>query len=80
MPEPIQVSCYAGSKGGEAPRAFRAPDARHLAVVEILNRWVQEDLQRVRKEYFQVRASDGETYLLYRDHSLDLWFLERTGP
>jgi len=76
IPELIQVSCYAGSRGAEAPRAFRSSTAGQLDVVHILKRWVQEDFQRVQKEYFEVLASDGETYILYRDRSLDLWFLE----
>jgi hypothetical protein len=76
IPEPIQVSCYAGARGAEAPSAFRSPTAGRLVVVRILKRWFQEDLRRVQKEYFEVLASDGETYILYRDRSLDLWFLE----
>ncbi|KRT70330.1 MAG: hypothetical protein XU15_C0005G0061 [candidate division NC10 bacterium CSP1-5] len=80
IPEPIQVSCYAGSRGVEAPRAFRSPTAGRLVVVRILKRWLQEDLRRVQKEYFQVLASNAETYILYRDCSLDLWFLEGKDP
>ena len=76
IPEPIQVSCYAGSRGVEAPRAFRSPTAGRLVVVRILKRWIQEDLRRMQKEYFQALASNGETYILYRDCSLPLWFLE----
>jgi len=80
IPEPIQVSCYAGSRGVEAPRAFRSPTAGRLVVVRILKRWIQEDLRRMQKEYFQALASNGETYILYRDCSLDLWFLEGKDP
>jgi hypothetical protein len=76
IPEPIQVSCYAGSRGGEAPRAFRSSITGRLVVVRILKRWVQQDLRRMQKEYFHVLASNAETYILYRDRSLDLWFLE----
>lgn len=78
IPEPIQVSSYAGSKGEETPRAFRTSAGR-LVVVRVLDRWVQEGLQREQKEYFRIIASDGQTYTLYRDRSLDLWFLEE-GP
>jgi hypothetical protein len=76
IPEPIQVSCYAGSRGADAPRAFRSSTTGRLIVVRILKRWLQQDLRRVQKEYFQVLASNAETYILYRDHALDLWFLE----
>jgi hypothetical protein len=76
IPEPIQVSCHAGSRGGEAPRAFRSSTTGRLIVVRILKRWVQQDLRRIQKEYFRVLASNTKTYILYRDHSLDLWFLE----
>ena len=74
IPESVQVSCYAGARGGETPRAFRAPGRPELAVIRVLKRWIQEDLRRFTKEYFEVLASDGATYILYRDVALDLWF------
>ena len=42
IPEPLQVSCYAGSRGVEAPRAFRSSTAGQLDVVHILKRWFLE--------------------------------------
>jgi len=80
IPEPIQVSSYAGSRGEETPRAFHSATGGHLVVVRVISRWYQEDLRRVQKEYFQFLASNGETYILYRDCSLDLWFLEGKDP
>jgi hypothetical protein len=80
IPEPIQVSCYAGGRGGETPRAFRSSGRPELAVARVLTRWIQEDLRRVQKEYFEVLASDSATYRLYRDVALDLWFCEREAP
>ncbi|MFQ5960053.1 MAG: hypothetical protein ACE5MG_01565 [Candidatus Methylomirabilales bacterium] len=77
MPEPIQVSCYAGSRGEEAPRTFLSATSGQLLVIEIIERWVRQDVQRRQKEYFRVLASDGRIYVLYRDRSLDLWFLEQ---
>lgn len=77
IPEPVQVSSYSGSKGEEAPRAFRSTSTGRLLVAQVLERWYQEGMQRELKEYFRVLASDGETYTLYRDSSLDLWFLEK---
>lgn len=77
IPEPIQVSSYAGTKGQETPRAFQSSGAGRLVVLEVLERWVQQDFQRIQKEYFRILASDGKVYLIYRDRSLDLWFLER---
>lgn len=77
IPEPIQVSSYAGSKGEETPRSFQSSTTGRLVVVQLLERWIQEGPQRVQKEYFRVLASDGRIYVLYRDRSLDLWFLER---
>jgi hypothetical protein len=76
IPEPIQVSCYAGARGGETPRAFKSSTAGQLGVVQVLERWVREVSRRVQKEYFRILASDGRIYILYRDRSLDLWFLE----
>lgn len=80
LPQPIHVSSYAGSKGEETPRAFHSSPAGRLVVVRVLERWIQEEIQGTRKEYFRVRGSDGETYVLYRDQDLDLWFLEQKGP
>ncbi len=73
------VSSYAESKGEETPRAFDSPSAGRLAVVRVLDRWYQQGVTREQKEYFRVVASDGRTYYLYRDCSLDLWFLEQRG-
>lgn len=79
IPEPIQVSSYAGTKGQETPRAFQSSGAGRLVVVEILERWVEQDSRRIQKEYFRILASDGKVYIIYRDRSLDLWFLERVS-
>ena len=75
--EPIQVSSYSGTRGDETPRAFRSSSTGRLLVTQVLERWYLEGMQREIKEYFRVLASDGETYILYRDSSLDLWFLEQ---
>lgn len=79
IPEPIQVSSYAGSRGEETPRAFDSSSTGRLAVLHVLERWYQQGVQREQKDYFRVLASDGETYILYRDRFLDLWFLEKGG-
>lgn len=76
LPEPIQVSCYAGSRGEETPRDFRTATAGRLLVVRVLGHWLQEGERRGHKDYFRIIASDGKTYTIYRDRSLDLWFLE----
>jgi hypothetical protein len=76
--EPIHVSSYAGSRGEEAPRMFLSATSGQLLVIEVIERWVQQDVQRRQKEYFRVLASDGQIYVLYRDRALDLWFLEKT--
>lgn len=77
IPEPVQVSSYSGSKGEETPRAFRSTSTGRLLVAQVLERWYQEGMQRDLKEYFRVLASNGEVYTLFRDSSLDLWFLEK---
>lgn len=79
FPEPIQVSSHAGSRGEETPRTFCSSTTDRVEVVRVLERWIQEGLQRGQKEYFRVLASDGQIYILYRDRSLDLWFMEQTG-
>lgn len=80
MSEPIQVSSYSGSRGEETPRAFRSSSTGRVLVAQVLERWYQEGMQRELKEYFRVLASDGGIYTLYRDSSLDLWFLEQMRP
>ncbi|MFQ5848722.1 MAG: hypothetical protein ACE5IQ_13760 [Candidatus Methylomirabilales bacterium] len=79
IPEPIQVSSYAGARGEETPRAFSTSTTGRLVVVQVLERACQEGVHRERKEYFTVLASDGKIYTLYRDSTLDLWFLEKGG-
>jgi len=73
----IEVITYSGSRGEERPKAFFIHGER-IDVVEILRRWIDEDVeQRARKRFFIVKASDGYVYTLYFDESTAVWFKGR---
>jgi hypothetical protein len=69
------VSCYAGHRGEETPRAFEIAD-RRVVVQEVLDRWLAPD-----HRYFKVRGDDGDLYVLRHDTGQGEWELtlyERT--
>jgi hypothetical protein len=65
----IQVQCYAGYRGEEAPRSFVLGE-RRFAVLEILDRWFEPGLR-----YFKVRADDRRAYILRHDSVNETWEL-----
>lgn len=65
----IQVECYAGHRGEEAPRRFTLGE-RQVEVVEIVDAWLGPD-----HRYFKVTADDGFTYLLKHDMQECGWYL-----
>ena len=65
----MRVECYAGYRGEQEPCSFWLGE-RHLAVLEILDRWVGPDYR-----YFRVKADDGHLYVLRRDDAKDEWTL-----
>jgi hypothetical protein len=72
--EKIEVIAYSGYRGEESPKAFFIHGER-VDVVEIVKRWVDEDLeQRGRKRSFAVKGSDGYIHKLYFDESAKAWF------
>lgn len=72
--EQIDVLSYAGRKGNERPTTFILRGLR-IDVAEILDHWIEEGFQdRVRKRYFRVKGSDGNTHRLYFDESVLEWF------
>ncbi len=74
--EPIQVECYAGSMGEEIPRTV-VQGGRRFAVVEVLERWLEEsrDPTKGRRRWFRVQFNDGKRATIYRDLTLQMWFL-----
>ena len=65
----VQVECYAGHRGGQAPRRFTLGD-RRIEVVEVVDAWLAPD-----HRYFKVTGDDGFTYLLRHDVGGDRWRL-----
>jgi hypothetical protein len=78
---PIQVDCYAGYKGEEAPRSFLWNDRRYQ-VEEIVDRWYQasRDPQIPACDYFRVRAADGALFVLRMDREASAWHLVQAVP
>jgi hypothetical protein len=65
----IQVSCYAGYRGEQEPRAFTLGETRY-EVLAILDRWIAPE-----HRYFKVQANDGRTLVLRHDTASDDWEL-----
>jgi hypothetical protein len=65
-----RVECYAGYKGEQCPRRF-ALGERQLEVEQVEDQWYSPSSQ-----YFRVRASDGNIYILRHDQEKGSWSLE----
>lgn len=61
----LQVSCYAGGRGEEVPRALTI-GGRRVRIAEVLDRWLAPD-----HRYFKVLGEDGATYLVR--HDVETW-------
>jgi len=72
--EPIQVECYSGYKANERPIVFTSQGCRQ-EVSEILDRWYEGsiDTSRPQIDYFKVRTSDGQVFLLRYLSLFDAW-------
>ncbi len=72
--EQIEVISYSGSKGDERPVTFILRGLR-IDVVEITDRWIEEGSEdRIRKRFFRVRGSDGNTHRIYFDENVLEWY------
>ena len=69
LPLPVDVDCYAGSRGEETPRGFRVAGAR-IEIAEVVDRWLAPD-----HRYFKVRDGDGDLYILRNDVASEQWYL-----
>ena len=65
----IDVRCYAGYRGEEAPRSFVVGE-EEMRVKEIVQAW-----RTPQARYFRVRAGDGDLYVLRHQERDDLWQL-----
>jgi len=79
--EEIEVECYAGYKGQESPRAFAYLGKRY-EVLDILDRWYQAGPVPgdVRHDYFKVKTTGGEIFLIRYTPRFQAWTLCRKIP
>jgi len=68
----VQVRCYAGYRGEEAPRSFCRGE-QEVRVQEIVESW-----RTPQARCFRVRAEDGAHYVLCHLEGADLWELTAT--
>jgi hypothetical protein len=66
----LKVECYAGYKGNQRPQRFTLGE-RVLEVEDVEDQWYGPSAQ-----YFKIRASDGNTYILRHDEENDRWSLD----
>ena len=80
MYDEIAVTAYSGSRGEETPRSFTL-FGEQVEVIEIVERWVEEDfLERKRRRFFRVRGGDGYTHILCHDEIRGTWSIRKSGP
>jgi len=72
--ERIQVECYSGYKVNERPVAFTYQGRRH-EVAEIIDCWYEGGIDPTRPEinYFKVKTTDGQSFLLRYLSLFDAW-------
>lgn len=72
----ITVTAYSGHRVNERPASFVLNDEA-VTVVEILDRWIEENFSdRERKRFFIVRADNDRRYKIYVDERTSEWFCE----
>jgi hypothetical protein len=70
----VEVIAYSGYRGEEIPKAIILHNER-IAVLEILDSWVEEGVEdRVRKRFFKVKGDDGSLHEIYYDEKEMEWF------
>lgn len=72
--EQIQVECYSGYKANERPIAFTY-HGRRLKISEIIDRWYEGGVKPDQPviDYFKVRTSEGQVFLLRYLSLFDAW-------
>lgn len=74
--EQIAVECYSGYKANERPVAFTFQGQRR-EIAEIIDQWYEGGLEAGRPEmnYFKVRTSEGDVFLLRYLQFYDSWYI-----
>ncbi len=71
--ERVQVECYSGYKANEKPIAFTRNGVRR-EIQEIIDRWYEGDVPgRPAADYFKVKTTDGEIFMLRYLSLFDAW-------
>lgn len=74
--EKLEVISCSGYRGEESPRVFILHNEK-IEVLEILSRWIEEDLEsKERRRFFKVKGSDGYVHKMYYDEKKRGWFLK----
>lgn len=75
--EQIPVECYSGYKANERPVAFIF-QGRSWEVADIIDRWYEGGIEPERPEanYFKVRTTEGEVFLLRYFPLTDTWSIQ----
>jgi len=74
--ERIEVKCYSGYRINELPVSFAYKGREHL-IEEIVDRWYEGGQRpgRPAMNYFKVRTTHGEEYILRYNGLFDAWAL-----
>ncbi len=70
MSVPIFVDAYSGYKANERPRQFVLDDEIY-EIAAVLDQWYEPSAT-----YFKVQSTEGKTYLLRYDETVDEWTLQ----
>jgi hypothetical protein len=72
----VKVECYSGYKVNERPIAFTHQGDR-LEIQEIIDRWYEGGIDSNKPviDYFKIKATDGNIYLLRYQRDIDVWSL-----
>ena len=73
----LNVECYNGYKKGEKPNAFVFNNHSYI-IDEIIDRWYEGSVyaQRPILNYFKVRTSEGDIFLLRYNPKFDTWAIQ----
>ena len=72
----IKVESHSGYKADEYPKCFYLYDLKY-EIQEISDRWYQGDNnpEWPLSDYFRVKTTEGEQYLIKHDLEKDKWYL-----
>lgn len=72
--EKVTVEYYSGYKADERPTAF-VHQNRRREIAQIIDRWYEggREADRPRVDYFKVRTTEGEVFLLRYLSLFDVW-------